>query len=227
MEIFTRQTLFNLARKAGGSPKDLSEWTKTVKSVLFEESRRRFSLSSSQPFVDEDTFFSSREVKAFIGYFCQHSHDFWVDPKVDSDKTKLFRRHRPFFLEEITFPELQAALGAREPVEGTGDFNRDQERSRASTYRDADRIIDTFTRDAIFKATQKTLKALGMVDAAFVFSELVKDPVDLGNKFRGALSVDFDNLKPKIPRLSAGELILNNGLTVSAYKVPISSNNLF
>ena len=221
MEVFTRQQLFNLARKAGGSPKDLSKWTNIVKSVLFEESKRRFSLSSTNKFLDEDEFLSSPEVKAFIGYFCQKSHDIWIEPQCNGDKSKCFRRHPRFFLEEIHFPTLQAALGA--PEDATGDFNHDDEKSRSSMYRDADQIIDNFTQEAIFKATHKTLKALGMVDAAFVFSKLVEDPVDLGSKFRSSLAVDFDTLKPKIPRLSAGELILNNGLTVSNYKVPLSS----
>ena len=224
MEVFTRQQLFNLARKAGGKPKDLSAWTDVVKSVLYQESQRRFVSRNGKEFLDEDSFLSSSEVDAFIVYFCQHSHDYWIEPQTNSDKSKCFRRHPVFFLEEITFPALQAALEAPVQVLDGGDFNRDEEeRSRSSVYRDADQIIDSFTQEAIFKATHKTLKALGMVDAAFVFSKLVEDPVDSGSKFRRSLSVDFDTLKPKIPRLSAGELILNNGLTVSTYKVPLSS----
>ena len=213
MSDFNRENLFDLAKKIT-SPTNLDKWKDAVKSVLYEEAKQRFFLPSN---VVKASFLSLPEVASFVTYFSEASHQFWAESK--SDKKKMVKKHGPFFSELVSFPSLESLAAL--PIQGGGDAQDD--RSTASMYRDADKIVANFSGEAIFKAAHKKLKELGFVDAAFVWSELIKEPVDLGKKFRRAKTIDFDNLKPKIPRLSAGELILNNGLTVSTYKVPIST----
>ena len=219
MAVFTRENLFDLAKKIT-SPTNLTNWKNSVGIVLHDEVKTRFFLSSNIDItVDKDSFVLLPAVKSVLDYFCEETHKYWGVSKSDAKKCK--SKHEDFFAAEIDISKLVESLDLTPLPCG------DDVQAKSTIYRHADKIVSEFSTEAIFKAAHKKLKELGFVDAAFVWSELIKEPVDLGKKFRRAKTIDFDSLKPKIPRLSAGELILNNGLTVSTYKVPISSNNLF
>ena len=217
MAVFNRENLFDLAKKIT-SPTDLDNWKVSVGTVLYEEVKQRFFLSSNiEITVDKDSFVLLPEVKSLLDYFCPETHKYWDQSKSDAKKCK--RKHRDFFDEEVDLSKLVESLDLT-PLPLPAQCGDDLQ-SKSTIYRHADKIASEFSAEAIFKAAQKKLKELGMVDAAFVWSKLADDPVDLGSKLRRAMSIDFDTLKPKVPRLSAGELILNNGLTVSTYKVSL------
>ena len=218
MAVLNREELFYLCKKIT-SPSNLDKWKAATGIVLYEEVKTRF-LSSSKPQVDKDSFLLVPAVESFVKYFSEETHKHWG--KSNSDVKKCIRQHGKFFAVEVDFSKIVESLDLTS-LPAQGGAAGDDIPALSTVYRHADKMVEEFSADAIFKAAQKKLKELGFVDAAFIWSELTKNPVDLGSKLRRAMTVDFDSLKPKVPRISAGELILNNGLTVSTYKVPLTS----